>query len=595
MSDLPFLSFKTFMVQHYGTALHRVPVDLGYGCPNRGPDGTGGCAFCAETGGRAVQITGITNIQDQISQGVTFARQRYQAQAFMLYIQAYTGTFADATVLRETLAAMLACHPFRALSIGTRPDCLNDDVIDVLRELNEQLDVWVELGVQTTYDDTLIRINRGHDWAASRQAVVRLHKAGLRPAAHIILGLPGETPDHWRQTAERLARLPLTAVKLHNLHVIRGTALAAEYADSPFPTLDEHQYTEGVIDVLQRLPADVPIMRLTTDTPEDQLIAPRWHLSKGQFLDHLVKHMRFRNVRQGDCFSGRKRSGADAAEPAVDFTPLPTGDGSVTFWNPVFKEHYHSKVGAHTEAREKFILPSGLGERIRERTGDDIHLLDICFGLGYNTIAAIEEALTAQKPSRRLRVTALEIDAGVITAAARHVTPPADSAVDWTSFFKTLSTDGHWKNERCAVDLLIGDARARLPEPPARFDIIFLDAFSTQRNAELWTLDFFSRLKKILAPNGALLTYSAALPVRGGLMRAGFVVGETPAIGRNRGGTIAADSAEWINQPLCPDELKAIQTTTRGLPYRDPSQTWTNRHILREREKRVRKARDNKK
>ncbi|MDT8391251.1 MAG: TIGR01212 family radical SAM protein [Lentisphaeria bacterium] len=591
MSDPPFLSFKTFMIQRYGTALHRVPVDVGYGCPNRGPDGRGGCAFCAETGGRAVQITGITDLQDQLSQGITFARQRYHAQAFMLYIQAYTGTFADSAVLGETIAAMLADHPFRALSVGTRPDCLNDDVMAVLRALNERLDVWVELGVQTTHDDTLTRVRRGHDWAASRDAVIRLHKAGLRPAAHVILGLPGETPDHWCQTAERLARLPLAAVKLHNLHVIRGTGLAADYADSPFPTLDEHQYTEAVIDFLRRLPADMPIMRLTTDTPDDQLIAPRWHLSKGQFLNHVIKQMRFRNARQGDWFSGRKRPAAGPAEPTADFTPLATGDGSVTFWNPVFKEHYHAKVGAQTEAREKFIIPSGLGDRLRRGTGDEIHLLDICFGLGYNTLAAVAEAMAVQKTSKRLRVTALEIDAGVVAAAAKHVTPPADSAVDRVSFFTALSTDGHWEHERCSVDLFIGDARARLPEPPARFDIIFLDAFSTQRNAELWTLDFFIRLKSVLAPAGVLLTYSAALPVRGALLRAGFAIGETPPIGRRRGGTIAAASAEWIARPLQPDELTAIRTTTRGLPYRDPSQTRTNRQILRDRENRVREAR----
>ncbi len=382
--------------------------------------------------------------------------------------------------------------------------------------------------------------------------------------------------------AGRIAELPVAAVKLHNLHVIAGSRLAEEFAHSPFPLLDEHQYAEGVIAVLRRLPPDIPIIRLTTDTPEEQLIAPQWRMTKGEFAKFLVERMGFQGVTQGDLYQGGEKRVAAEAE-GVSFEPLPTDDGSITFWNPSYKEHYHSRMGAVAEARAKFVEPSDLAARLRQGR---VHLLDICFGLGYNALAACELAERGQMGE--LAITAMEIDIHVIRAAATAITTPAGSVLEWREVLGALATGGVWRGKFCSIQLLHGDARDKLDEAAAagKFDIVFLDAFSTQRNAELWTLDFFRRVRTAMGERGLLLTYCAALPVRSGLMQAGFYVGEIAPAGRERGGTIAAADAADIRVPVAEEELQIIQSTGRGLPYRDPGQVWSSRQILREREER---------
>jgi radical SAM protein (TIGR01212 family) len=584
-----YYSFSAYLASRHGEALYRVPVDLGYGCPNRNPDGTGGCAFCAEDGGRARQtIPGGTPLH-QAEQAMAFARRRYGASRFLLYIQAYTGTFAEPERLRAALGGLLRSGDFAALSIGTRPDCLPDAVLQMLAEFNERLDVWIELGVQTIHDATLDRLNRGHGWEASLDAIHRLHERGLSAAPHVIVGLPGEGGAQWRQTAERLAELPLAAIKIHNLHVIAGTALAGEYAREPFPVLDEHRYADALIGFLRRLPPDLPVMRLVTDTPPERLVAPKWSMDKGQFLRYLDGQMAFRDVRQGDLCGlrgGRERAaGVVGGQDACGYEPVPTDDGSVTFWSPAFKEHFHCKAGARTEAFGKFADPADLGSRLQ---AGPVRLLDICFGLGYNSLAACETARCRE--GARLEITALEIDVHVIRAAARCLQPADSAGLDWPAALRALAALGRWEGEGVAIRLLLGDARARLEQASASgpFDVVFLDAFSTQRNAELWTLDFFRRVRRMMAAEAVLVTYCAALPVRSALMTAGFHVGGSEPVGRRRGGTIAAMRENAAGRSIPGDELQAIATTSRGIPYRDPSQTWTNRQILRHREEQVR-------
>ena len=303
-TTLPYSNFKQHLIAAFGEALHRVPVDAGFGCPNRGADGTGGCAFCAEDGGRAHQTRGAASLEDQIRAGVEFAQRRYGARRFLAYVQAFTGTFASVEAQRAVYDRILAAHPFDALSIGTRPDCLPEPTLALLEELGRRLPVWVELGVQTVHDATLRRVNRGHDWDCSRRAILALHGRGLRVAAHVILGLPGETAEHFRATAAALAALPLAAIKIHNLHVIRGTALARDYAERPFPVMDEREYAPVVIDFLRRLPPALPIMRLCTDTPARELVAPRWALSKTQFLALVEREMKRNGWQQGDLARG---------------------------------------------------------------------------------------------------------------------------------------------------------------------------------------------------------------------------------------------------------------------------------------------------
>jgi radical SAM protein (TIGR01212 family) len=290
------------MAARCGGTLHRVPIDTGLGCPHRREDGTGGCTFCPADGSRAGYTVGAGTVEEQIRAGIGFARKRYGATRFMAYIQAFTGTFAPASRQRALYRRVLQAFPFEAVSIGTRPDCVPESTLAVLSELQARLDVWVELGVQTVHDATLRRVNRGHDWAASRRAILALAGRGIRVAVHVILGLPGESRAHFRQTADTLAGLPIDAVKIHNLHVVRGTALAAEFRRRPFKVFDEAEYAAVLIDFLRRLPPRVAIMRINTDTPPARLVAPRWREDKGQFRARVIREMRRCRHRQGDLY-----------------------------------------------------------------------------------------------------------------------------------------------------------------------------------------------------------------------------------------------------------------------------------------------------
>jgi radical SAM protein (TIGR01212 family) len=218
----------------------------------------------------------------------------------MAYVQAFTGTHAPPDTQRDLFGRILDLHPFVAISIGTRPDCLPDGTLQVLQALRERLDVWVELGIQTVHNATLTRIHRGHSWETSRLAVERLAARGIRTVAHVILGLPGEDRGHYRETARRLAALPLDGIKVHNLHVVHGSDLAAEYEQCPFPLLNETDYADVLIEFLRLTPPNVAVMRINTDTPPDRLVAPVWRMAKGRFRQHVIDTMTRRGVRQGD-------------------------------------------------------------------------------------------------------------------------------------------------------------------------------------------------------------------------------------------------------------------------------------------------------
>jgi len=592
----PYLQYKDYMIDRYGEALYRVPVDFNLGCPNREADGSGGCTFCNVRGSKAVQTLGQETVQEQMAESIRFARDRYGAKKFMAYIQAFSATFGERQ--QPMYLDLLDSFDFTAISIGTRPDCFSEQAYDFLVELNKHIEVWVELGVQTVHDRTLDRINRGHDWASSERAIKRLHELGIKVAVHAILGLPGETAEDFQQTADTFASLPIDAVKIHNLHIEKGTTLAMEHALSPLPVLMEHDFAEHLMDFIRRIPPNIPIMRLTTDTLDEELIAPKWHMAKGQFRDYVVQQMVCREWRQGDLFAApRLTDGARTTklEASSTLRTVETEDGSITFWNEDYKEHYHTPAGARLEAEEKYIVPSKLKERLAR---GNVQLLDVCFGLGYNSLAAMDMAVggTASSLSAgdedvappSLSITALEMDRRVVKAAAKNIQKLKTDTFNWKEALSALHANHYCQVPHASCLMHWGDARHTIKRvAPNAFDLVFLDAFSTQRNSELWTVDFFRKLKAVMKPDAVLLTYCAAIPVRAGLMEAGFYVGETDPIGRQRGGTIAAMRAEDIEIPLPDPELKMIRETTRGLSYRDPHGVRTNKEILRDRQERI--------
>ena len=290
-------------------------------------------------------------------------------------------------------------------------------------------------------------------------------------------------------------------------------------------------------------------------------------MEKGQFLEYVTQQMIFREYEQGDLFSNsskaREKNGVQSA--------VLTDDGSVTFFSEDFKEHYHASIGARTEAEEKFLGPSNLAEKLK--VGED-RLLDVCFGLGYNSLCAMN---LATKLRGNLTIDALEIDRRVVRNASKNVPVSEEDSFDWSSALTDLYETAIWRNEQCSVKMHWGDARWRLQQlPDETFDLVYLDAFSTQKCSELWSVEFFIELFRVMKKDAALFTYCAALPVRSGLFKAGFFVGETEPVGRARGGTIASKNATDILLKISDEELDAIENSTRGLPYHDPNLCWTN-------------------
>lgn len=568
---LPWYDTRAFMQDQYGEVLHRVPVDAGLSCPHRGTEGGGGCTFCAPNGARAVQLGDAAGLEEQVRRAVRFARRRYGARRFMAYVQAYTGTLAPVEEQRERYRHLLSLADFSALSIGTRPDCLGEGTLALLQSLRETLDVWVELGVQSIHDRTLREIHRGHDWACSREAIVRLAERGVRPVVHLILGLPGESRDDMCATIRTLVALPIGGLKLHDLHIVKGSAMEAAWRERPFPLPGDLGYVDLLAALLPQIPAGIPLMRLRTDTPDEARVAPASGWSKGEFLQALAETMRRRGLRQGDACPGATERPRPLPEAVA------TRDGSVTLWSPEFKEHYHSKVGARAEARDTYVSPSRLTERLRAGT---VRVLDLCFGMGYNALTALQAAIES-RAGARLEITGIELDWRVVRHAAQLIQPLEGDAFDWGGVLTRLAGEGQAQVGDGRLSMLWGDARLLLRGfSEGSFDLVFHDPFSTQRCAELWSVELFRELYRVLSPRGGLWTYSVAVPVRAGLLEAGFAVGETRDPQGRAVGTHAMVATPDVAAPLSEATRVLIHETPRGIPYRDPPSCWSNRRIL---------------
>lgn len=569
---LPLTLYKPWMQELYGTPLFRIPVEIASSCPH------GRCTFCPTGGARAQQILRASDVREQISEAIRFAQRRYRAKKFMLYVQAFTADLTD-PAQQELIREALDQTRFDALSIGTRPDCLNDAAFDFLSSLAitrpAPFEIWIEPGVQSLNDTTLQRIERGHDSNCAREAIRAAAARGFFVAPHIILGLPGETSSDWNQTAKELAKLPIHGIKIHNLHLIRQTALEKEYGVNPFPLLNHWDYAEALIGFLRRIPGKIPVMRLVTDTPDNELAAPRWPLEKGQFLDYLIQQMTLREIRQGDLLDQTPTGDPLQADPPA-FAPVKTDDGSVTFFNPHWKEHYHCRAGARLEAHKKFVEPSGLNGLLQQR---DVYLLDICFGLGTNSLAAITQA--AQCANKTLHITALELDKRVVRAASSHFVKNETDPLDWSAALARLCREESIHAPFASLAIRWGDARRLVQQiPDESFDILFHDPFSSQHCPELWTVEFFQHLRRIMKPNGILLTYSSAQPVRGALRNAGLHMARTEPGPTLANGTAAARDAGRLSEQSPIDPLDP----RRSIPYRDPSLCAPAKTILRNRQ-----------
>ena len=533
------------MQERYGEALFSIPVNLDFGCPNRDTNNNGGCTFCPEHGSRAAQIADAKSVEEQIEHAIAFAKRRYKANKFALYIQAYTGTFASLRTQKEAYERLLNVHPFYAIHIGTRPDCLSEETLCYLQELSQSIDVVVELGVQSLHDESLIRINRGHDAQASREAIKRLQEKGIRVYAHLIIGLEGENEAMWQASVKELVELKIDGIKFHNLHVIRNTELAQAYEKNPFPLLDEYAYAEALIALLRLVPSHIPIIRLSTDTPDKERIAPLWHMSKGQFGNYIVQTMALRGIVQGE-----------AIEPCLlkKEAPLKTialEDGSITAWNHAYRDYYHPKAGAYRQAKELFIAGSQLDERLKK---GDVALLDIGFGMGYNTFCALECAHNVG--SHTLHVKAIDHDKILLKQSA-NVVPEALHV----TMLETLFSLKRYEN----VEYLNLEARYAITLLDTAFDVIFLDPFLESNNASLVSLEFFQVLRNLLKPDGVLVASTSLHVSQSGLRMAGFDVSLVHLPNSDIKGIVAT--------------LSTVKTDLHVKPYRDPHLILSDKEI----------------
>ncbi len=561
MRQLKF--FKDDLIARYGKPLQRIGFDLALGCPNREGGFGAGCIFCAADGSRARHLTRHLDLPAQARAGIEYVRRRYHCDGpYIAYFQSFTNTHAPVTRLRELYDEALAQADFPVVMISTRPDALPPPVLEWLAELNRTREVWVELGLQSAHDRTLEHIRRGHDRQCGVDAVEALARHGIKVAAHLILGLPGENIGDWRESARQLAQLPVQGVKLHQLMVLKHTELAREFHQGQIPVLNEYEYAAGLAAVLRELPEDMLLMRLTAEADASELLAPRWWMSKGQFLEYF-----------------RRYWAEGAAEP---FPSVVTADGSRTLYHPEYRQHFHSLAGAAGEAEHKFVDAARLPERLRHAA--PVRILDVGFGLGGNSFAALHRA--RQEQAGRIEITALELDTRVLRAA-QGIAPPADRPI-----LEALAASGRWDEEFASIRLITGDARRSVRTlSKQEFDLIFLDAFSPDVNPELWTRHFLRELKRVLHSGGVLVTYSSAFPVRGALLQLGFAVGETEPFGRKRGGTIAALDPGLIATPLPAKDRAIILTSTAGVPYADRALAATKAQILQFRDRTIRRLR----
>lgn len=297
-------TFSGELKKLFGCKVQRISVDADFSCPNRdGSKGSAGCIFCGGNGSGSYGIRRDLTISGQLEDGKEVMRRKYRAHKFIAYFQAYSNTYAPVERLRELFAEALAVPDVTGLIIATRPDCLPEDVLDYLQELSRQTYLWLELGMQSIYDKSLELINRRHSHGCSVDACRRAKARGLRVCVHIILGLPGETREEMLAVAGELNRLGVDGVKLHLLHVMKGTVLSEMYDRGEVTVLDRDTYAGLVCDFLERLDPRILIHRLTGDGGRDNLIAPLWSLKKFEVLNLIDAEMERRGTRQGSCLS----------------------------------------------------------------------------------------------------------------------------------------------------------------------------------------------------------------------------------------------------------------------------------------------------
>ena len=294
--------YGLWLKEQLGVKVQKISLNAGFTCPNRdGRVGTGGCTYCNNQTFNPDYCVTTKSITRQLEEGKHFFSRKYPDMKYLAYFQAYTNTYDSLQNLKAKYEEALSVPDVIGLVIGTRPDCMPNDLLDYLSDLNHRTFLIVEYGIESIYDATLSRINRGHTHAQTADAVTRTAACGIRTGAHLILGLPGESREAILAEAGILSALPLTTLKLHQLQLIKGTRMAEEYEEKPsdFHLFTPEEYIDLVIDFIERLRPDLILERFVSQSPSSLLALPGWGLKNHEFVDRLRARMQTRNAHQG--------------------------------------------------------------------------------------------------------------------------------------------------------------------------------------------------------------------------------------------------------------------------------------------------------
>ncbi len=298
--DKRYNDLNSYFRSIFGCRVQKITVDAGFSCPNRDDRiSTGGCIFCNTRGSGTGAHAKGQSVTDQILAGKMALSRRYKAKKFIVYFQSFTNTYAPLDRLKSLYEEALSIDEVVGLSIGTRPDCVDEPVLKLIESYAKTHLIWVEYGLQSIHDKSLALINRGHDFKCFKDAVEATVNRGIKICAHVILGLPQEKRKHMIETAKAISKMGIDGIKIHLLYVIKGTKLERLYRQGSYKCLKQKQYVELVCDFMERIPQDMVIQRLTGDPHLQELVAPQWSVNKAQTLSMIQKTLEIRDSRQG--------------------------------------------------------------------------------------------------------------------------------------------------------------------------------------------------------------------------------------------------------------------------------------------------------
>lgn len=304
--QIRYSDYAHYLAELFPFKVQKISINAGFTCPNRdGSIGVGGCTYCNNQTFNPEYCKTDWSITQQLEEGKLFFSRKYPQMKYLAYFQAYTNSYGRLDELIKKYEEALAVEDVVGIVIGTRPDCMPKELLDYLEGLNKRTFLCVEYGVESIYEDTLVRINRGHSYPTSIRAIQQTAERGIDVGVHLILGLPGESKEMMLHEADELSKLPIKTLKLHQLQLIRGTRMAHEYEQHPenFHLFSADEYVELIIDFIERLRPDIILDRFVSQSPKSLLIAPDWGLKNFEFTEKIKRRLVERDTWQGKCYN----------------------------------------------------------------------------------------------------------------------------------------------------------------------------------------------------------------------------------------------------------------------------------------------------